>query len=241
MTYPHAPITEAVMEIRVRARDALDVDALRALSQASEEEFPHTNEQYSVETVIATGPPTVQTITPQKLGFQFRNAAGDKVIRVQTDAWSFSKLAPYQSWEAFRDQGRELWAKYRELMHPEQITRVAVRYVNRLDLPLPFDDFKQFLRTVPEISPDLPQGLSNFFLQAQIPQLDIEALLILNMMLVPPPNPTVSSVVLDLDLFRSTNLPHSEEAIWAYLEVLRVRKNVAFEACITDAMRKRFY
>ena len=242
MKYPRAPITEAVMDIRVRPRDDLNVDDLRQLSKgAGGEEFAQANEQYNITAVVAPGSPTTQTTVPTKVGFQFRNSSGDKVVLAQIEGWSFSKLAPYENWEEFRKQGRELWTKYRDFVQPKEILRVAVRYVNRLDLPLPFDDFKKYLRTVPEISSDLPQALSNFFLQAQIPQLDLEALLVINMAIVPPPTPTVASVVLDLDLFRTTNLPQTEEKIWEYFEQLRVRKNKAFEACITDAMRERFY
>jgi uncharacterized protein (TIGR04255 family) len=242
MTYPRAPITEAVMDIRVQPRDGLTVDELRALSKGAGEEFSQSNERFQVATRITPGPlATTQTTTPIKVGFEFRNAASDKVIQAQLDGWSFSKLAPYESWEVFRDEGRELWTKYRELVQPKQISRMALRYINRLDLPLPFDDFKKFLRTVPEIAPDLPQSLSNFFLQAQIPQLDLEAMLVINMTMVPPPTATVASVILDLDLFRTTKLPNMEEQIWGFFEQLRTRKNQAFEACITDAMRKRFY
>ena len=69
----------------------------------------------------------------------------------------------------------------------------------------------------------------------------MEALLVINMTLIAPPTPAVVSVVLDLDLFRNTNLPQAEDGIWACFEQLRLRKNAAFEACITDAMRERFY
>jgi uncharacterized protein (TIGR04255 family) len=244
MTYPRAPITEAVMDIRVHARDGLTVEDLRGLGKGAVEEFNQVNErfQFAAATRIVPGAlATTQTVTPTKVGFEFRSAAGDKVVQAQLDGWSFSKLAPYERWETFRNEGRELWTKYREVAQPKQITRMALRYVNRLDLPLPFDDFRRFLRTVPEIAPDLPQGLSNFFLQAQIPQLDLEAMLVINMTMVPPPTATVASVVLDLDLFRTTNLPNAEEQIWAYFEQLRTRKNQAFEACITDAMRERFH
>jgi uncharacterized protein (TIGR04255 family) len=173
MTYPNAPITEAVMDIRVQSRDDLEVEELRSLAKGSGEEFLQTNERFSIRATITGGSPVAtQTTTPTKVGFEFRNSTGDRVLGAQIDGWSFSKLTPYEKWEVFQRQGRNLWNKYRDLARPKQIQRAALRYVNRLDLPLPIDDFKQYLRTVPEIAPDLPQGLSNFFLQAQIPQID---------------------------------------------------------------------
>lgn len=242
MKYPRAPITEAVMDIRLQSRDGLSVDELRELSKGGGgEEFGAVNEQYNITAAIVTGSPTAQTTAPTKVGFQFRNAMADKVMQAQLGGWSFSKLAPYDCWEKFQQQGRELWNAYRAIVQPKQIIRVAVRYINRLDLPLPVDDFKKYLRTVPEISPDLSQVLSNFFLQAQIPQLDLEATLVINMTQVPSPADTAVSIILDLDLFRIINIPQDEDGIWEYFEQLRLRKNIAFEACITDAMRERFY
>lgn len=242
MKYPRAPVTEALMDIRVQPRDDLNVDELRELSKGTDgEDFAAVNDQYRIDAAISPGSPPTQTTTPIKIGFQFRNASADKIIQAQLDGWSFSKLAPYDCWEKFQTQGRELWNIYRDIARPKQIMRVAVRYINRLDLPLPFDDFKKYLRTVPEISPELPQGLSNFFLQAQIPQFDLEATLVINMTIVTPPIDTVASIILDLDLFRTANPPQTEEQIWEYFEKLRSGKNRAFEACITDAMRERFY
>jgi uncharacterized protein (TIGR04255 family) len=121
---------------------------------------------------------------------------------------------------------------------PEVVTRIGVRYINRLDLPLQNLDFKHYLRTVPEVSPDLPQALSGYFMQLQIPQEDLKATLFINQTLVPPPGPNLVSVLLDLDFFRAVEVPQEEAAIWDYLEKLKVRKNVVFEACITDQTRE---
>ncbi|MDR4483723.1 MAG: TIGR04255 family protein [Nitrospirales bacterium] len=112
------------------------------------------------------------------------------------------------------------------------------RYINKLDLPLPLHDFKDYLRTVPEISPDMTQGLSGYFMQLQLPQVDLEAILVLNQTLIPPPEPSVVSVVLDFDLFCKDNVPSKDQDIWNRFEVLRTRKNKVFEACITDKTRR---
>jgi uncharacterized protein (TIGR04255 family) len=91
---------------------------------------------------------------------------------------------------------------------------------------------------VPEVSPDLPQGLSDYFMQLQIPQEDLEGMLVLNETLMPPPEDNVVSVLLDIDLFCEVNFPGDKNAQWDLLEQLRVRKNEVFEACITDSTRR---
>ena len=145
-----------------------------------------------------------QTITPVKEGFQFATRAKDKMFQAQRHGWAFNKLAPYETWELFSSEGRLLWKRYRDIARPEAITKVALRYVNRLDLPLPFKDFKEYILTVPEVAPELPQELSGFFMQLQIPQADLEAVAVLNVAMTPPIAANVCSVALDIDVFRDT-------------------------------------
>jgi uncharacterized protein (TIGR04255 family) len=238
MTYPNAPITEAVIDIRVAPRGDLDVENFCKLSNKFGDEFGTRNDQFRIAGVITPGAAPAPALTT-KIGFQF--LAKGKSFQAQSDGWSFNKLAPYLGWEEeFRDQARTLWSAYREIAQPQAITRIALRYVNRLDLPMPMKDLQVYLRTYPEVTADLPQALSNFFMQLQIPQEDISALLVLNMALVPPARENIASVVLDLDLFRTVDLPQKEEDLWPLMEILRTRKNQIFEACITDATRELF-
>jgi uncharacterized protein (TIGR04255 family) len=237
MTYANAPITEAVIDIRVVPPDQFDVDDFRKLSDQFGREFKGQNDQVRITGTI--GPDGAPRPTATKVGIQFVGNA--KLFQTQIDGWTFNKLAPYRGWEEeFRDEARTLWRAYRELVQPKAVSRVGLRYVNRLDLPLPISDFKVYLRTYPELAPDLPQGLSHFVMQLQIPHQDINALLLLNLAMVKPVRPGVSSVVLDLDLSRSVDLPADESELWALIEILRTRKNEIFEACITDATRELF-
>ena len=53
---------------------------------------------------------------------------------------------------------------------------MALRYINRINIPLPFTDFKQYLRTTPEIARELPQGLSTFLMRLVIPMDHFESI-----------------------------------------------------------------
>ena len=45
-------------------------------------------------------------------------------------------------------------------------------------------------------------------------------------------------MVLDIDIFRTEDLPGNEAQLWELLEQLRQAKNMVFEACITDQTRR---
>ena len=87
----------------------------------------------------------------------------------------------------------------------------------------------------------MAHDISGFFSQLQIPQPDISAMLVLHEAIVPPPTTEVVSILLDIDLFKSTNLPETDGEMWDLFDTLRIRKNEIFDACITDATKRLFY
>lgn len=80
--------------------------------------------------------------------------------------------------------------------------------------------------------------MNGFFMRVAIPQDDLKGVLLINQTIVPPPKPEVTSVVLDIDLFRETDVSTDEQSVWEFFEKLRERKNEVFEACITDNARR---
>jgi uncharacterized protein (TIGR04255 family) len=103
---------------------------------------------------------------------------------------------------------------------------------------MPIRDFRDFIRFYPEVSADLSQDLAGFFLQVQVPQEDLGAMLILNEAMVPPSGPGVVSVVLDIDVFKQGLKLESDGEVWSILEAFRLKKNLVFEGCITNRTRE---
>ena len=228
------------MDIRVHPRADFRLEELAALAKEFEVRYPQTKDMFQITARLAVGQDASHSTERVKAGLQFLGASSDRLFNAQVDGWSFSKLAPYEDWETLQKEAREVWLAYKAIARPERLTRVAVRYVNRIDLPLPVEDFKTYLQTVPEVGSGLPQGLSHFFMQLQIPHEDLKALLILNQAMAEPAREGVASIILDFDLFRTVDVPQDDDAMWTYFDQLRIAKNRAFEASITDATRELF-
>jgi uncharacterized protein (TIGR04255 family) len=126
------------------------------------------------------------------------------------------------------------------VVRPGEITRLAVRTINRIDIPEVYVELKDYFRTSPEVSTDLPQTLAGFFMQLRIQFDDISAELLINQTIVPPLRSGMSSIILDLDLFRTKDVPQGEAELWAFYEILHNRRNLIFESCITDRTRRLF-
>jgi uncharacterized protein (TIGR04255 family) len=238
--YPRAPITEALIDIRVTLPDEITVADLAGVNIGGDIGYPHRRNQFAGEAHIAIGEQLGAATRQAHVGYAFVSSDERQIVQVRLDGFTFSRLAPYDRWGTFRGEAHRLWTLYRSLAKPVSITRAAVRYINRLDLPLPIEDLKDYLRTVPEVSPDLPQGLSGYLMQLAIPQEDIGASLLLNEALLPPSNPDTASILLDIDLFRELHAPIEEEELWRLLDQFRDRKNKVFEDCITERTRELF-
>jgi uncharacterized protein (TIGR04255 family) len=241
-TYEKAPITEAILDLRVVPCSGLELDTLKRLCEENKTEYPQID-----KTIEATGMMQIQpgvsasaSAQQQQTGFRSISSDGKFVCQRQLQGFTFSRLAPYESWKPFRDLARSLWHSYREATSPQSVARLALRYVNRIDVPETPIDLKDYFRTSPEISSDLPQIVDGFFMQVRLPQEDIGATAILNQTIVPPALPEVVSVILDIDLFCDESVPDDDCAIWDYFETLHTRKNEIFEACITKTTRELF-
>lgn len=239
--YKNAPIIETVIEIAVDPHPAISIADLERLGASEKSRYPtpvslmHGNINLHVN---ATGSvPQLASIASQsQLGFAFRAPSNVSLFQVRRGAFSYHKLHPYSSWEDCRREARRLWEIYRSGLKPNRITRLGVRYVNRLDLP-PVADLGDYLLTAPEIAPGISQEMSSFMMQLHIPQPDIGAMLTLREGLVEPSRPGVASVLLDIDVFRQVSLAPSTPELWDILERLHTRENETFERCITDRTR----
>jgi uncharacterized protein (TIGR04255 family) len=238
--YPKAPITEAIIDLRVQPRADLSMDDLVKVRAGNEQSYPGQEAMH--ETIgtmeVRPGVSASAFARQDQAGFKFTSEDGKYIWQCRRNGFTCSRLSPYESWEPFRDEARRLWTRYRECLKPLAVQRLAVRYINRVDIPAPIVEMKDYFRTMPVVSPDLPQVLAGFFMQLQIRHEDLLIDMLINQTIVPPPQPNTVSVVLDIDLFRSTDVPGGEEAIWAFFEEMHACKNAAFEACITDRTRE---
>jgi len=239
--YPNAPITEAIIDLRVKFVDGSDRALLKLDGDSDLPDYPKRDEIFEAVGQMAVGPRGGSaSVQPTPIGWKFTSADQKQILQSRFNGFTFSRLAPYDRWNPFRDEARRLWDLYRKRVRPEAVVRVAVRYINRIDLPGDSVDLKDYFRTSPEIAPDLPQQLEGYFMQLRLPYPDVSGYCLINQTIVPPARENVVSVVLDIDLFRSLDLPQDEDGIWNVFETLHEAKNNIFESCITDSTRRLF-
>ncbi len=149
-----------------------------------------------------------------------------------------------QVWEEFTGCAKRNWAIWRKVVGWREVTRVGVRYINRIDVPNPTDSavmIDKYLALQP-VFPEFAgsQGVDTFFINGAMGIANSPFKLILNAGSTPSPMVRTTSFLLDIDISQEGNLPHSDDALWALIDEVRSLKNRVFEACITDSSRELF-
>ncbi len=241
-TFPNAPIVEALYDIRVELPKDFNFELLRDIYSETKNIFPILKEQKFVKGQLKLSPEgtSVGPSTVERRGLLANSSDNKKIVQYRVDGFTFNRLKPYDNWDSFSSEAKALWKKYYQKVKPLKITRIALRYINKIELPLPFSDFKEFILTAPGIAPKLPQGLSSFFMQLTIPSDEFKAMAIVNQTMENPTPNGKLPYIFDIDVYKLTNYTEDISEMWDEFNVLRDFKNKVFFESITEKTAELF-
>lgn len=243
--FPNAPITEALLDIRVKLPPQTDLARLGAFHDTIKQKYPEKQERVSwrghIEVKASPAAQVFQSAAGGPDGYLFTSIDGRQVVQARLDGFTFSRLKPYDTWEALRDEAKQLWQHYVKIAAPESVTRIALRYINRMEIPLPIKDFKEYILTTPEIAPDLPQGLGSFFMRLVIPDAKTQAVAIVTEAVEPIDEASNRlPLIFDIDVFRLAAWNVQDRALWETFEQFHELKNEIFFKSITPKAKGLF-
>lgn len=248
MHYQRAPIIDATISLGIVPPANLTAEGLLSIRDLLKDRYPKVTAAYLYAgevSVPAVGESPEYEDIHGHIGYVFSDEAQNRTLRATVDSFDFSVGQPYDRWQPFRDEAFELWEVFKEVSGAMEISRVALRYINRIDIPntrlAKLEDYFKIYLEIPE---DWPGGtsLSNFFVQFRAPQGDLGCDMVVNQAPAPAPETNMVSIRLDFDLFKdlyAASWQISEDAeAWRLLEQMRVRKNEVFNASITDETKR---
>jgi len=235
-----APINEALLDIRVALPGSIGLDDIATFHDAVRDRFPNKKNRVSFQGgfQVEDGKPAAIPISGGTDGYLFESPTEQKVVQARLDGFTFNKLKPYEDWKKFSSEARDLWTAYVRIAHPERITRIALRYINRIEIPLPIRDFKEYIRTTPEVARDLPQGLAHFFMRLVIPYNEISATVVVTETMEDVTDRGMLALILDIDASKEVNYAPDAEQAWRDFRKLRRLKNEVFFMSITDKTKE---
>lgn len=236
----NAPIIEAIIDIRINAPSGFNPQIFSSLPDELSKQYPKREDGK-----LITGSIEIKNNRPiaplKEKGIQgYRYASEDEKIIAQfrVDGFTLSHLQPYTNWEFIISHAKPLWEYYLSKVSPQSITRVASRYINRLDLPLPIEDFGDYLTSPPYLPDSLPQELINFIIRLIVREEELSANITQTM--VESPKRGHNGIIIDVDAYKANESGIREEDILPTLEKLRELKNRIFFGVITEKTARLF-
>lgn len=234
-----APITEAIVDFRVKAKPDLDVGVFKSLQSELSEQYPEMREISVIEAQFQYGSQGVKQSVkrPESIGYRFTTSNGLNIAQYRLDGFTFNRLKPYTSWEEISSTVREHWSRYVRVAIPNAVTRLALRYINRIELPSEFDGYDEFMTAPPPIPGELQARVTKFLTRVIIRdekhKLDAHITQALEAHQVGDKR----NLLLDIDTFRDfseKSLEIDSEEIHETFDLLHLFKNRIFFESLTE-------
>jgi uncharacterized protein (TIGR04255 family) len=231
----HAPLVEALIDFRAVPAPSFSVGEFAALRPRLPD-FPSMEEMRRFEAQIefrGDKAPTGQLDTSGLLGYRFMSGDGREAVQYRSDGFTFNRLAPYTSWNEIRPKALRLWNLFVEIAKPEQVDRLALRYINRIEVPAK-GTLEALLAVVPPRYPGAPGTLANFVFRTA--WADSAARIAANVALAlqPLPSGEASNLVIDIDVYKEGPHPLDIAQLEPIFDQLRDMKNEIFFGSITE-------
>jgi uncharacterized protein (TIGR04255 family) len=233
-----APITEAIIDFRVKLPREFAVEQFDQLKDKLLDRYPQVTHQRRSSVEIRMGQP--RTVQPSDVltGLLFTSEDGLNIAQFRMDGFTFNRLRPYTKWERVFEEALDNWMVYVETARPEFITRIATRYINHLALPVP-RDFSEYLVAAVSVPPGIHGRPSGFLTRMKLEDVDGNISATITQAL-DQGKPGEIIVRLDIDVYRNEEIEVDDPSIPSYFSSLRNVKNQIFFNSITEDAARFF-
>ena len=177
-------------------------------------------------------------------GFVFHSHDNLSLAQFRVDGFTFNRLRPYTSWEQIWKQAEALWLKYKEVAEPLAVTRLALRYINHIDLGSDAAHWNDVLACPIPVPSSMAVGIDRFTSRVTVRHGEKELFAHVTQAVDPKPDGREVRLILDIDAFRPLDLPVShdnlDEVLGAAFAELRDFKNTIFFASMKEDVYERF-
>jgi uncharacterized protein (TIGR04255 family) len=163
-----------------------------------------------------------------------------RLITVGPDLLSVHVLRPYPKtgWDEFRPRIERALEKYLEVAKPGPMRRMGVRYINRIEVPDRPGKPDKYFKCCPSIAPGMPNELRSFLERLEYAYPD--GVKLATTFATVESSAHKAGYLLDLDVVWESETASKVESAMGLADDLRNRERDAFEALITDELRKLF-
>jgi uncharacterized protein (TIGR04255 family) len=106
-------------------------------------EMKHSQFQFKIDN---DKPALAEVVTEGALGWRYERDDGSAVVQLRRNGLTYSILKKYPGWSVLREAARDVWREFLAVSGPVNINRLAVRYINAINIPL-VADYDEYLKS----------------------------------------------------------------------------------------------
>jgi uncharacterized protein (TIGR04255 family) len=254
MTFSNPPIVEAIFHLVVERDGEFNYELLNDYIESISENFPNKKENRLLGGDISFNPQNTSSITSSfndiLQGYTVFSNDGFSVIQANSSSFSFSLLNNYDEWEVFYNRANEYWQKYIDITSAKRVTRLSLRYLNRIKIPFAGEAFalEDYIKLSPMISSGSSDwSMAGYFMQIALVSKNYQpSRAIVNQALGSPENNTGKEsqhipLIFDTEVFQDIDVDSRDKIIEHIFSAnLRPFKNHIFFDNITDKTKELF-
>lgn len=240
MPHPHlakAPIVEGLIDIQVRPGADKGLEKLSALRDSLKTSYSSAVDlhAYQAQVKLDEGRVSTEHAESQRIGYRLERQAPPFVLLLRKNGFTCSRLTPYDNWESLVAEARPRFDQYCAAVGPKAVTRVATRFINRIEMPTMGLDFEDYLAAPVGIPKGLPEELAHFFTRIVVPHRETAVDIAISQVLEAPNLQTGQvPLLMDIDVYKNVDFPVGSSEPWELLETMRDLKNQAFFGSLTE-------
>ena len=230
------PIVEALVDLRATIPG--DPTVFSDLADELKDEFPTMEERRDFEAKIEVKDGRLVSPRVETSGFGgVRLASADQKTYAQfrPDGFTLNNMTTYMGGDQLLAQALTLWEMLVERTAPEVVSRVALRYINRLELPLKSGDtFTRYLTSPPRLPEGAPTQVSQFLSRIVGHDEKRQATAVVIQQLKLPEDGQPVAITVDINVFRERDFSVDSPSLRRILDSLRMLKNETFFSLLTE-------
>ncbi len=182
-TYPHPIITEAVCDIHFRLPQGKvwNPSFPGEFFKQIQDEYPEMEPILEMGLQFEFGPLGTGTkVLPQRQKVRFKHGSRPLILQLAEHSFSLSALAPYRGWESMSKDLATAWQHIGEILQPEIINRIGLRFINQIEKETEYDSAGTWLVANKYISESIIHSKAGFLLREEV-HIDNENVLIITL------------------------------------------------------------
>ena len=212
--------------------------------QRLKKDYPHSQHLKAFNVNFNASPTgSGVTVSQQPQGFRLTSNDRADVTIITPLNLATARLAPYLGWDVFRGRAVAVWKVWKRVTKRRSVVRAGIRYINRIDIPV--DDLNrirlgEYLTFYPQAPAIGTLPMISYLARITLPTHNPLWTATLTSTVVPSPLLKRMSLLLDIDVFRTQEIPMKDDDLWTTIGEARDIKNTIFQRCITPQSERLF-